>query len=90
MTYLKEGTDKISVLHVNTSSILGVRYPLTVFQTGVHMLPQVQFCYSASPIEGNVVPLQHTQCIPACTSMCKHAHTHARMHWILHGSKIQS
>ena len=62
MTYLKEGTEKISVLHVNTTSILGVRHPLTMFQTAV-CASQVQFCYSASFVEGIVVPLEHMQCL---------------------------
>jgi len=43
VTYLKEVTEKISVLHVNTTSILGVRYPVTMFQTGVYVLPKCNF-----------------------------------------------
>jgi hypothetical protein len=51
VTYLKEGIEKISVLHVNPTSILGVRYPLTMFQTGVHVLPKCNFVIQHHPLK---------------------------------------
>lgn len=76
MTYLKEGTEKISVLHVDTTFILGVRYPLTMFQTGVHVLSKCNFVIQHQPLKVNAVPLQHMQCTPACASVHARARTH--------------
>ena len=66
------------VLHMNTS-ILGVRHPLTVFQTGVHVLPKCIFVIQHHPLKVMQFRYGTRQCVPACTTTYTRACTHTHM-----------